>query len=103
MGLTRTIHFSNGVPTWEALRDHLARLGLSLQLRMIDGQLAFPDEAPSAEWQELRVSVPQGPITLKRLGQAVAFVIWGNAAPDLLETWDAVIQGCAGLGGCEVV
>ena len=38
----------------------------------------------------------------KRAGQDVAFVIWGNAEPGLLEAWGAVIQGCAGLGGSEV-
>ena len=101
MGLTRTVHFSSGVPTWEALRDHLAGRGVSLQLRMIDGLLAFPDEAPPADWRELRVNVPQGPITLKRVGDDVAFVIWGNAEPGLVEVWNTLIGACADLGGRE--
>jgi len=102
MGLSRTVHFATGLPSWEALRDHLDGRGIPLQLRMIDGQLAFPDEAPSAEWTELRVSLPQGMITLRRVGDDVAFVIWGNAEPGLVEAWNELIGACGDLGGTEV-
>ena len=50
------------------------------QMRMIDSQLAFPDEMPPDEWQEsVRIGTPQGMVTLRRAGDAVVFVTWGNA------------------------
>ena len=98
MGLSQFIRFPAGVPSWDVLRDHLVACGLSVQLRMIDGQLAFPDEAPATDWRELRVSLPQGMITLRREVDGLTFVVWGNADTALNEAWNALVRACAELG-----
>ncbi len=46
---------------------------------MIDGQLAFPDEEPAADWRELRVGTPQGMVTVRRGKERMVFVTWGNS------------------------
>ncbi len=66
---------------------------------MIDGQLAFPDEVPPDEWKELRLGTPQGMVTLRRDGDAVVFVTWGNADAALRQTWNAVVWAFAAVGG----
>jgi hypothetical protein len=90
------------VPGWEAIRAFLAERGFPLQLRMIDGQLAFPDETPPHEWKELRVGVPHGMVTLRRDGQRFNFVAWGNADPHLVQEWNALVWACAALADGEV-
>src|SRR5256885_17085163 len=99
MGMEQTIRPADAV-TWEGLRDFLAQHGYPLQLRMIDGELAFPDEVPPATWRELRVGTPQGMVTLRRGEGAVTLVTWGNADAALLQAWNALAwAGAAGGGG----
>jgi hypothetical protein len=57
-------------------------------MRMIDGQLAFPDETPPDDWKELRVSTPAGMITLRRDDEGISLVIWGNADEKLRTVWE---------------
>jgi len=97
MGMTQSVRFPSGVPTWPALRDQLAGRGLSFQMRMIDGQLAFPDEEPPDNWSEVRIGLPQGMITLRREADGIAFVVWGNADAALVEAWNALVRACAEL------
>ncbi len=66
-------------PPWPAVRAALAERGVSPAMRMIDGQLAFPDEEPPAEWRELRVAAGGDMVTLRREAGAVVLVTWGNA------------------------
>src|SRR5262249_21296248 len=86
MGVEQTVRHGGGV-TWEAVRDFLGQRGYPLTLRMIDGELAFPDEAPPPTWRELRVGTPQGMVTLRRGGDGLAVVTWGNADAALRQAW----------------
>jgi hypothetical protein len=100
MGMDRTIRYPTGsVPGWDTIRAQLGRLGVTAPLRMIDGIPAFPDETPDPGWKELRVGVPGGMVTLRVSGDALTCVVWGNAADDLREGWDAVCWACAAAGG----
>src|SRR5258708_4923977 len=66
MGMDQTVTFPGEPPEWPAVRDLLAARGFAVQTRMIDGELAFPDEAPRAGWRELRVGTPAGMVTPRR-------------------------------------
>ena len=97
MGMSQSVRFPAGVPAWPALRDHLVGRGISFQIRMIDGQLAFPDEEPPENWNEVRIGLPQGMITLRRESDGITFVVWGNADAPLVEAWNAVVRACTEL------
>lgn len=95
MGLDQKVTLTTALPPWSALAATMAARGLPLQLRMIDNELAFPDETPPDTWRELRVSTPAGMITLRREADGIRLVIWGNA--------DAALQAAcqtlaAGIG-----
>jgi hypothetical protein len=80
MGLEQTVTFTEGsLPPWNEVSDMLARHGFPVQVRMIDDQLAFPDERPPATWRELRLGTPHGMVTLRRDNGQVVLVTWGNA------------------------
>jgi hypothetical protein len=76
--------------SWPQFRDDLACRGLAVQLRMIDGQLAFPDEEPPEEWSDLRIGMPSGMVTLRREPQGIRLVVWGNADEALRSEWNAL-------------
>lgn len=100
MGMDLQVAFGDRpTPAWPRVRDLLARLGLTLPLRMIDGQLAFPDEEPAESWRELRVATPYGMLTLRRSADGVAVVAWGNADANLRQDWNALAWAFAEAGG----
>jgi hypothetical protein len=104
MGVEQVVTFAAGaVPTWPAMRDLLAGRGFPVQVRMIDGELAFPDEAPPDAWHELRVGTPQGMVTLRREPDRVLVVTWGNADGPLLQAWNALTWALAAAGDGQVV
>ena len=102
MGMDQTVTFAGQVPAWPAVADLLARRGFAAQVRMIDGELAFPDEVPPEGWRELRVGTPQGMVTLRREGGAVVCVTWGNADLALRQAWNALAWAWAEAGGGRV-
>ncbi len=103
MGMEQSVDFAPGAaPAWPAIRAFLSERGFPVQLRMIDGQLAFPDEEPPAEWKELRIGTPQGMITMRHDGERLTFVTWGNAERPLLEAWNALVWACAHLGAGRI-
>ncbi len=103
MGIDRRIQFAAGTtPSWDALRDLLAREGYPVQLRMIDNQLAFPDQQPPSSWRELRVGTPGGMVTLRREQETLTCVTWGNADMELLRAWNALAWACAQAGDGQV-
>ena len=102
MGMDQTVRGGQGV-SWVGLRDFLGQRGYPVQLRMIDGELAFPDETPLETWSELRVGTPQGMITLRRGPDALTVVTWGNADAALRQAWNALVWACAAVGGGQVV
>jgi hypothetical protein len=94
---------ANGQPGWQALRDFLKGRGFPVQLRMIDGQLAYPDEEPPPEWMELRIGTDQGMVTVRRSDNRLTFVTWGNSDQLLLQAWNGLVWGCAHLGSGTVL
>jgi hypothetical protein len=91
MGMDHKVSFRREkTPSWAQLKEALASRNLSLELRMIDGELAFPDETPPDTWRELRVGTPSGMITLRREIDGVTLVIWGNADENLRRDWNTL-------------
>ena len=104
MGMEQTVIFpGKPLPSWTAARDLLAARGLPLQMRMIDGQLAFPDEEPPETWSELRFNLPGGMVTVRRDGERLVFVTWGNADDALRQAWNALTWAFAAAGGGRIV
>jgi hypothetical protein len=102
MGLEQTVTFPGAAPPWRDAQDLLAKHGFPVQLRMIDGELAFPDEVPPEFWRELRVSGTAGMVTLRRGSDRVTLVTWGNADPILLQMRNALAWAFAQAGGGQV-
>jgi hypothetical protein len=102
MGVEQRVTFAGSPPPWQEVRDVLARSGFPVQMRLIDGQLAFPDEEPPESWQELRVAAAGGMVTLRRSGQELACVTWGNADAPLRQAWNALAWACAAAGAGQV-
>jgi hypothetical protein len=103
MGVEQAVIFpGKSLPPWTTARDLLAARGFPLQMRMIDGQLAFPDEEPPPEWAELRFGTPGGMVTVRRDGERLIFVTWGNADSSQRQAWNALTWAFAAAGGGEV-
>jgi hypothetical protein len=104
MGLDRTVNFASGQPpAYQRVSELLQRCGFPVQLRMIDGQLAFPDEMPPESWRELRLGTPQGMVTVRREKDRIVCVTWGNADRSLLQAWNAVVWAFAAAGEGNVL
>jgi hypothetical protein len=103
MGMEQAVTIAGGaVPAWASVCEVLTGRGYPVQARMIDGQLAFPDEQPPESWRELRVGTPGGMVTLRREPDRVVCVTWGNAEGDLLRAWNALTWAVAEAGGGRV-
>ncbi len=102
MGMDQTVSFPGAVPPWSAVAELLARRGFPVQMRMIDGELAFPDEAVPENWGELRVGASWGMVTLRRQPAAVVCVTWGNADANLRQAWNALAWALAEVGDGRV-
>jgi hypothetical protein len=103
MGMETTVIFEGKPPpSWAVCRDFLQSRGFAVQVRMIDGELAFPDESPPDAWRELRVGTPQGMVTLRRERDRIALVTWGNADAAMIQVWNALIWAVAEVGGGRV-
>ena len=103
MGMDQRVTFTaDKTPTWDQLARFLAARQYPLQLRMIDGELAFPDEMPTDSWRELRVSTPGGMVTLRREPDGVTLVTWGNADAKMQQAWNTLAWALAHLSGGAV-
>src|SRR5947209_6138941 len=103
MGMEQIVLISGGKePSWPALRDFLAQHGCMVQLRMINGELAFPDEEPPADWRELRLGTNAGMITIRREAGRLLVVTWGNADSALRQAWNVITWALAALGSGQV-
>jgi hypothetical protein len=106
MGMDQTVTFpGSAVPPWPTVAARLKEAGYEVQMRMIDGELAFPDEQPPEGWREIRLGTPAGMVTLRRVREsaheAVVLVTWGNADAGLRQVWNALTWACAVVGdGC---
>ena len=100
MGMEQTVSFAGKtIPAYPAVRDFLGQRGFPLQMGMIDGQLAFPDELPTDSWHELRLRTPHGMVTVRRDGERLVFVTWGNADAAMLQAWNSLVWAFAEVGG----
>ena len=100
MGMDQKVIFpSEKTPTWAQLAKLLAKHKFPVQMRMIDGELAFPDETPPETWRELRVGTPHGMITLRRDPDGITLVIWGNADNKMRQAWNTLTWGLMHLSG----
>jgi hypothetical protein len=103
MGMEQRVEFDEGPRRlWPAVADLLAGRGYPVQMRMIDGELAFPDESPPEGWRELRLGTPGGMITLRRDPGGLTLVTWGNADANLRQAWNALAWACAEVTGGPV-
>lgn len=98
MGLTRTLCCPHGIRVWPQVAAALRDRGLAPQLRMIDGQLALPDEEPTMEWREIRVSISGSMVTLRRHADAIELVTWGNADAGQQAAGEAIAEAILKLG-----
>ena len=104
MGVEQTVTFPPGaVVRWSEVSDLLARREFPAQVRMIDGELALPDEVPPDSWGELRVGTTPGMVTLKRVKDQVVLVTWGNAGPELVQARNALAWALAEAAGGRIV
>lgn len=100
MGMDQKIIFpAENTPTWSQLAEFLAARNLPVQMRMIDGELAFPDEIPPDAWRELRVGATHGMITLRREPDGMTLVIWGNADEKMRQDWNTLTWAVGHLAG----
>ncbi len=98
MGMDQEVTFApNQAPAWQEVATLLAARKFPVQIRMIDGELAFPDETPPHDWRELRIGTQPGMITLRREPNAITFVIWGNADEPMRRAWNALTWAFAHL------
>ena len=89
MGMTRSTPFPAGAG-WDQLADAAKSAGFEPVVKMLDGLPAFPGEVPEPGWREVRVSLGDGMVTLRREGEVLHFVMWGNADAGLtaaVERW----------------
>lgn len=100
MGMNVKVVFPlEAMPKWPALKSSIDSVQTPLVVRMIDGQLAFPDETPTDNWRELRIGLPAGMITLQREEDGITLVIWGNADEKLQAATNAVATAIATMTG----
>lgn len=92
MGMSQQISTGQRVVSWPIIAKAMASRGQPLQMRLIDGQLAFPDEMPGEGWRELRVARDGRMITIKRVPGGIELVCWGNADDGSLALRDALAQ-----------
>src|SRR5262245_3269406 len=99
MGMECVVTFRAEEPTWTAIRTRVEAGGSTIQMRMIDGMPALPDEEPLDDWREIRVSLGGGMLTLRREPGRMRVVIWGNADETLKRDQQTLAQACAEVGG----
>jgi hypothetical protein len=102
MGMERVVTFPGAEPTWPAVRDRIAAAGGTVQMRMIDNLPAFPDEQPEPGWQELRVSLGGGMLTVRREPARWRVVVWGNADEALRRDQELLARAAAEAGAGAV-
>jgi hypothetical protein len=78
-----------------ALRDVLARLAAAAPaavIAMVDGALVMPTAPPPTAWNEVRLRLPAGMVTLRRHVRGVAVVVFGNADATMVAAQEAVAE-----------
>jgi hypothetical protein len=102
MGMDLVVTFTDRPPEWAGVADRLAGRGWAVQMRMIDGELCFPDAVVPDTWRELRVAASGAMVTVRRGDKEVRLVAWGNADDAQLRLWQALAWAFAAAGGGRV-
>jgi len=95
MGVERVVTAAT-VPDWPTVAARLTAAGFPAAVRMIDGLPAFPDEEPSTDWRELRLSLAAGMVTVHRTAVGVRLVTWGTDDPGLSAALNACERAWSG-------
>ncbi len=104
LGIERTIRpAATTILSWPRLVERLAALGEVPVVRMIDGLPAFPDEVPADEWQELRLSLAGGMVTIRWAGADFRCVTWGTSDDALRQSWDKLCFAIATVVEGQIV
>jgi hypothetical protein len=104
MGMEYTIRFHGGTaPPLARVLAVLAEHNFPAQMRMVDGELTLPDEAPPERWKEVRLGTSSGMVSLVRRGGEIAVVTWGNADEAMQRAWNAVAWAVAKAGTGEII
>jgi hypothetical protein len=90
--MERVVSTDGQEPDWSTIRARIAACGVALQMRMIDNMPAFPDEGPEPNWQELRVSLGHGMITIRREPGRFRVIVWGNADPETVRDQELLVK-----------
>lgn len=98
--MTHEVRLEREVP-WAEATARLAQRGMALQMRMIDGALAAPDDQPPDGWREVRVAHAGEMVTVRRVPGGVQVVAWENASPAQRQLWDALAWAFASAGGAR--
>ena len=104
MGMEHKVSIArNTAIVWTELTAYCNARAFPLQLRMIDGELAFPDETPPHDWRELRISTSGGMVTLRRDNDGISVVVWGNADDAMRQAWNALTLVLARVTGGSII
>jgi hypothetical protein len=98
MGMQKRVVFPSEPPAWPAVVALLAEARCAVEMRMIDGELAFPDEQPPEGWREIRVAASGAMVTVRRGPNEVVLVAWGNADAAQERLWHALAEAFTRAG-----
>jgi hypothetical protein len=73
------------VPAPKPLAEGLAALAAAgCAVVMVDGQLVPPSAPLPAAWSEVRLRSAVGMLTVRRRGEGLSVMVFGNAGPELV-------------------
>jgi hypothetical protein len=102
MGMQREIVFESAAPDWEAIHERLVAGGHEPGMRLIDGEIALPDEEPPDGWRELRVTIDGSMVTVAREAQRATVTTWGGAEGATRRAWALACWALAAAGSGTV-
>ena len=77
MGMQQQVVLQSQLPSWTTVRETLREhFGIVPEMRMIDGEIALPDEEPPDHWQELRIAAGDGSGGLPPIYVPVPVRVW---------------------------
>jgi hypothetical protein len=68
----------------------LATAGLPISVVMVDGALVMPTAPVPEVFRDVRLKTPAGMVTVRRHGNDLALVVFGNAGPELVAVRDQI-------------
>ncbi len=104
MGKEHVVCFLEGrLPHLAQVVGVLAEHKFVTQVRMVDGELTMPNEAPPEMWREVRLATPSGMVTIVRRNHEFHIVTWGNADEAMQRDWNAIAWAAAKAGEGEIL